>query len=93
MPTIELPQATLNYHVAGPEDATAPPVVFIHPVLADGSLWLPVMERLAAQGVRSYAPDWPLASHRVPLPEDADPSPQWVARLVLDLWRRSTSTT
>ena len=84
MPTIELPNATLNYHVAGPADSAEPPVVFIHPVLADGSLWLPVMERLAARGIRSYAPDWPLASHRIPLPEDADQSPRGVARLVLD---------
>ena len=84
MPTIELPSATLNYHVAGPDDSTEPPVVFIHPVLADGSLWLPVMERLAARGIRSYAPDWPLASHRIPLPEDADQSPRGLARLVLD---------
>lgn len=88
MPTIDLPHATLTYHVAGPEDADgagAPPVVLIHPVLTDGSLWLPVMERLAARGVRSYAPDWPLGSHRIPLPDDADQSPRGVARLVLDL--------
>ncbi len=84
MPTIELAKATLNYHVAGPADSTLPPVVFIHPVLADGSLWLPVAERLAARGIRSYAPDWPLASHRIALPEDADQSPEGVARLVLD---------
>lgn len=84
MPTVDLPTATLNYHVAGPDDSPEPPVVLIHPVLADGSLWLPVMERLAAQGVRSFAPDWPLASHRIPLPAHADQSPRGVARLVLD---------
>lgn len=83
MPTIELPNATLNYHVAGPSDAAAPPVVFIHPILTDGSLWLPVADRLAAHGVRSYAPDWPLGSHRIPLPAVADQSPRGVARLVL----------
>lgn len=84
MPTIDLPHATLNYHVAGPEDSTEPPVVFIHPVLSAGSLWLPVADRLAARGIRSYAPDWPLGSHRIPLPDDADQSPRGVARLVLD---------
>ena len=84
MPTVELPRATLNYHVAGPADSTAPPVVFLHPVLTDGSLWRPVADRLAARGIRSYAPDWPLGSHRIPLPDDADQSPRGVARLVLD---------
>jgi len=84
MPTIELPHATLIYHVAGPADSTAPPVVFIHPILTDGTLWAPVADRLSAQGIRSYAPDWPLGSHRIPLPEDADQSPRGVARLVLD---------
>lgn len=84
MPTIELPHATLNYHVTGPADSSAPPVVFVHPILTDGSLWLPVADRLAARGIRSYAPDWPLGSHRIPLPDDADQSPRGVARLVLD---------
>lgn len=84
MPTIELPHATLNYHVAGPADSTAPPVVFVHPILSDGALWAPVADRLAARGIRSYAPDWPLGSHRIPLPDDADQSPRGVARLVLD---------
>src|SRR4051794_4090057 len=85
MPTIELPHATLNYHVTGPADSPQPPVVFIHPILTDGALWLPVAERLAAHGVRSFAPDWPMGSHRIPLPADADSSPRGVARLVLDL--------
>lgn len=84
MPTIELPNARLNYHVAGPETSTAPPVVFVHPILTDGALWAPVADRLAARGIRSYAPDWPLGSHRIPLPDDADQSPRGVARLVLD---------
>ncbi|MFS3128543.1 alpha/beta fold hydrolase [Nocardioides sp. Bht2] len=83
MPTITLPGGTLNYRVAGPAGSPAPTVVFIHPVLSDGSLWEPVAERLAAQGVRSFAPDWPLGAHRIPLPEDGDPSPHGVARLVL----------
>lgn len=84
MPTVQLPHATLNYHVAGPEDSDAPPVVFVHPVLADGTLWAPVADRLAARGIRSYAPDWPLGSHRVALPADADQSPRGVARLITD---------
>lgn len=84
MPRIDLPHATLNYAVAGPEASTAPPVVFIHPILSNGQLWAPVAERLATRGIRSYAPDWPLGSHRIALPADADQSPRGVARLVLD---------
>ncbi len=85
MPTIDLPAGTLSYRVAGPEDAALPPVVLIHPILTDGALWTPVTERLAARGVRSYAPDWPLGSHRIPLPAAADLSPRGLALMVLDL--------
>ncbi|MGH3680030.1 MAG: alpha/beta fold hydrolase [Natronosporangium sp.] len=83
MPTIDLPQGTVTYRAAGPADSTAPPVVFIHPFLMDGSLWTAVADRLAAQGVRSYAPDWPLGAHRIPLGPDADLSPRGVAALIV----------
>ena len=39
MPTIDLPNGTVNYRVAGPEDSAAPPVVFVHGFLVDGTLW------------------------------------------------------
>lgn len=83
MPTIDLPPGTVAYRAAGPPDSTAPPVVFIHPFLMDGSLWSAVADRLAAQGVRSYAPDWPLGAHRTPLGPDADLSPRGVAALIV----------
>ena len=38
MPTIDLPNGTVNYRVAGPEDSAAPPVVFVHGFLVDGTL-------------------------------------------------------
>lgn len=85
MPTIELPQGELKYRAFGPTDSAAPPVVFIHPILTDGRLWTPVAERLAEFGVRSYAPDWPLGSHTIPLREEADRSPAGIARMVRDL--------
>jgi pimeloyl-ACP methyl ester carboxylesterase len=84
MESIDLPQGRLHYRVAGPEDAKGPPVVFIHPVLCDGALWSPVAERLAAEGIRSYAPDWPLGSHRIALASDADRSPRGIAQMVSD---------
>lgn len=84
MTTIELSRGTVHYRVTGPADSTAPPVVFVHGFLTDGSLWSRVTERLAANGVRSYAPDWPLGSHRTPMAPDADLSPRGVAHQILE---------
>ncbi len=85
MPTIDLPTATLSYEVAGPEDSPHPPVVLLHPILTDGTLWRPVAERLAAQGIRSYAPTLPLGSHRIAVPPATELTPRGVALMVLDL--------
>ena len=52
MPTVDLPQGTIHYRVAGPETSAGPTAVFLHPVLSDSRLWIPVLERLAAQGTR-----------------------------------------
>ncbi|MGH8775098.1 MAG: alpha/beta fold hydrolase [Jiangellaceae bacterium] len=83
MYSIELPQGTINYRVAGPEDSTAPPVVFVHAFLVDGTVWSGVADRLASRSIRSYAPDWPLGAHRTPLRRDADRSPRGVAKQIL----------
>ncbi|MFI6816384.1 alpha/beta fold hydrolase [Nonomuraea sp. NPDC050328] len=85
MPIIELPQGPVSYRIAGPEkgEVAAPPVVFVHAFLVDGSVWSAVAERLAEQGIRSYAPDWPLGAHRTPLKNDADQSPRGVAGQIL----------
>lgn len=83
MPTIDLPNGTVNYRVAGPDDAIAPPVVFVHGFLVDGTLWSKTAAALAGQGIRSYAPDWPLGSHPIALREGVDQSPRGVARHVL----------
>lgn len=82
MPTIDLPHGTLNYRVAGPEDAGGPPVVFVHGFLVNGTLWTRTADALAAAGTRSYAPDWPLGSHRIALSATADQSPRGVARQI-----------
>jgi pimeloyl-ACP methyl ester carboxylesterase len=83
MPSIELPQGTVTYRQAGPEMTDAPPVVFVHGFLVNGTLWTRTADALAAAGVRSYAPDWPLGSHSVALAEDADQSPRGVARQII----------
>ena len=82
MPTVDLPQGSIRYRVAGPENSTEPPVVFLHPVLSDSRLWIPVLERLAAQGVRCIAPDLPLGSHTIALSDAADRSPAGVAAMI-----------
>jgi len=80
----DLPQGRLAYRTAGPAATSTPPVVFVHGILVDARLWEPVATRLAAEGVRSYAPTLPLGSHQQPMNADADLSPQGIARLVLD---------
>jgi pimeloyl-ACP methyl ester carboxylesterase len=84
MPTVNTPAGALHYRVVGPEDSTAPAVVFVHGFLVDSTLWDPVAGRLADAGVRSYLIDWPLGSHRSPMRTDADLSPLGVAMIVND---------
>jgi pimeloyl-ACP methyl ester carboxylesterase len=84
LPTVDLLQGTLAYRTAGPASSSHPPVVFVHGLLADGRLWAPVAERLAAEGVRSYAPTLPLGAHQTPMNPGADLSPQGIATLVTD---------
>ena len=82
MPSVDLPAGTIRYHGAGPADAPRP-VVFVHGVLTNGALWGPLAECLAAAGVRSYAPDWPLGAHTIAMRPGADQSPRGIARTVL----------
>jgi pimeloyl-ACP methyl ester carboxylesterase len=60
--------------------AAGPPVVFVHGLLVSATLWTRAADALAARGVRSYAPDLPLGSHRVALGDRADQTPRGVAR-------------
>jgi pimeloyl-ACP methyl ester carboxylesterase len=85
--TVDLPQGTIAYRVAGPATSNYPPVVFVHGLLVDARLWAAVADRLAADGIRSYAPTLPLGSHQRPMNADADLSPQGVATIVLDFIR------
>jgi len=79
MPTIELPDGTVHYRAAGPENAATPPAVFVHGFLVNATLWSTTADALAAAGVRSYAPDWPLGSHTIPLGANVDQSPRGIA--------------
>ncbi|MGH3209144.1 MAG: alpha/beta fold hydrolase [Trebonia sp.] len=82
--TVDLPQGRLAYRTAGPAASNHPPVVLVHGLLVDSRLWAPVTERLAAEGIRSYAPTLPLGAHPWPMNADADLSPRGVAQIVLD---------
>jgi pimeloyl-ACP methyl ester carboxylesterase len=79
MPEITLPQGTISYRDTG----DGPPVVFLHGLLVDGTVWRKVTPPLDGT-VRSIVPDLPLGSHRTPMNADADVTPHGVARLVGD---------
>jgi pimeloyl-ACP methyl ester carboxylesterase len=80
----DLPQGRLAYRAVGPATSTRPPVVFVHGLLVDARLWEPVADRLAAEGIRSYAPTLPLGAHQWPMNAGTDLSPAGVAQLVRD---------
>ena len=85
MPVVDLPLGPVDYQVFGPDSLDAPTAVFVHGFLVNGSLWEPVAEQLAAVGVRSIVPDWPLGAHRTPAHPNADLSPTALGQAVLDL--------
>ena len=67
MPTVTLPHGEVHYRDTGPLDPpTSPPVVFVHGILVDSQMWSEVASRLAAEGVRSLAPDLPLGRTHAP---------------------------
>jgi pimeloyl-ACP methyl ester carboxylesterase len=80
----DLPQGRLSYRASGPVSSSRPPVVFAHGLLVDARLWEPVALRLAAEGIRSYAPTLPLGAHQYPMNTDADLSPTGIGQLMLD---------
>jgi pimeloyl-ACP methyl ester carboxylesterase len=81
--TVDLPQGKLAYRFAGPATSDHPPVVLVHGLLVDARLWEPVADRLASEGIRSYAPTLPLGAHQWPMNAEADLSPQGIAQLML----------
>lgn len=74
---LELGSGRVSYRETG----SGPPVLFVHGLLVDGSLWRQVVPAVAARA-RCIVPDWPLGSHRTAMDPGADLSPRGVARLV-----------
>jgi pimeloyl-ACP methyl ester carboxylesterase len=83
MSSIDLPHGTVHYRAAGPEDTSAPPTVFVHGFLVNATLWTKTADALAVAGGRSYAPDWPLGSHTIPVGAGVDQSPRGIARQII----------
>jgi pimeloyl-ACP methyl ester carboxylesterase len=81
--SVDLDGVQLRYYERG----EGPPVVFVHGLFANAHLWRKVVPGIAAAGYRCLAPDWPLGSHAVPVP-DADLTPPGVANLIASFLRK-----
>jgi pimeloyl-ACP methyl ester carboxylesterase len=77
MHDVELSAGTIRYRDTG----SGPPIVFVHGLLADGTLWRKVVPELEPS-FRCIVPDLPLGSHTLPMRPDADLSPAGLARLI-----------
>lgn len=76
---VHLSAGTLTYRDSG----LGPPVVFLHGLLTNGTLWRGVIQQLQDTH-RCLAPDWPLGSHPRALNDGADLSPYGIAALVAE---------
>jgi pimeloyl-ACP methyl ester carboxylesterase len=79
--SVDLPQGTVRYRDTGGDGE---PIVFVHGLLVNGSLWRKVIPALQSRGHRCIAPDWPLGSHQPAMKRDADTTPRGVAQLIAD---------
>ena len=75
---VHLPQGTIRYE----DEGTGEPLLFVHGVVVNGSLWHKVVPGLS-KDFRCIVPDWPLGAHEVPMKPDADLSPPALARMVV----------
>jgi pimeloyl-ACP methyl ester carboxylesterase len=80
MNEIELTAGTVRYRDTG----DGPPIVFVHGLLVDGTLWRKVTPQLE-RSFRCIVPDLPLGSHTVAMKPGADLSPPGLARLIGEL--------
>jgi pimeloyl-ACP methyl ester carboxylesterase len=77
---IRLDGGVIRYREVG----TGPALVFVHGILANGTLWRDVVACLSDR-FRCIVPDLPLGGHSVPMSPEADMSPAGVARMVAGL--------
>ncbi|WP_433473690.1 alpha/beta fold hydrolase [Spirillospora sp. CA-142024] len=74
---LRLDDVTIGYRELG----QGPPIVFIHGLLTNGTLWRNVADGLHGS-YRCLVPDWPLGGHTAPVGANVDLSPRGVARIV-----------
>ncbi|MDF0532077.1 alpha/beta hydrolase [Tsukamurella sp. 8F] len=79
MPTVDLPAGRIHYAETG----EGPPVVLLHGLLMNHTVWDEVVAELPA-GFRYIRPDLPFGAHPEPMRRDADPSMRGLNRLVAD---------
>ncbi len=79
MNEIELTAGTIRYRDSG----QGPPILFVHGLLVDGTLWRKVVPALEDR-FRCIVPDLPLGSHTIPMKPDADLTPPGVADLIAE---------
>ncbi len=84
MSLMELSAGTIDYEDTGGE---GPPVLLLHGLLMDASLWDDVIADLSVDH-RCVVPTLPLGAHRRPMHADADLSLRGIARLVAELLDR-----
>ena len=84
MAQVELSCGTVEYHDTGGD---GPPVVLLHGLMMDASLWDGVIADLSADH-RCVAPTLPFGAHRHPMRADADLSLPGIARLVAEFIER-----
>lgn len=80
---IRLGQGVIRYREVG----EGPVLLFVHGILANGTLWREVVPLLSGN-FRCVVPDLPLGRHAVPMEQDADLTPRGVARMVAHLIER-----
>ena len=83
MNQVELSAGTIEYQDAG----AGPPLVFLHGLLMDASLWEDVITGLSP-AFRCLAPTLPLGAHHIPVRPDADLSLPAIAGLVTEFLDR-----
>lgn len=76
---VELPSGTIRYREWG----SGEPIVFVHGLLVNGTLWQRLVPLLAPR-FRCIVPDWPLGAHAIPMRARADLSPPGLARLIVE---------
>ncbi|MCU1640240.1 MAG: alpha/beta hydrolase [Nocardia sp.] len=79
MATVDLPAGRMHYVERG----EGPPVVLLHGLLMNHTLWDQVLE-LLPEGFRYVLPDLPFGAHPIPLNEGADLSMRGMNQLIAD---------